>query len=176
MPLWPYFFELSPTLLDFRQVLNRGSKIIIVAILSWWLSLWNPTLSTAGTPVGQLQDTWEQIVVILKSARFDSKAEIDAFKIKVMHVVSPRFDFAEMAKRCLGSHWGNRTPEEKQEFVTLFAATLARSYIGGIRSYEDSKILYTREISDATSAEVDTKIVSNGAKDLLVNYKLHFLV
>src|SRR5438034_3846927 len=27
------------------------------------------------------------------------------------------FDFTEMAKRCLGSHWGNRTAEEQREFV-----------------------------------------------------------
>jgi phospholipid transport system substrate-binding protein len=122
-----------------------------------------------------LQGTWEQIVVILKSARFDSKAEIDAFGANVMQVVSPRFDFAEMVKRCLGPHWENRTPEERQEFVTPFATTLARSYIDGIRSYENSTVLFTREWNNANSAEVDTKIVTNGAKDLVVSYKMHLI-
>jgi len=59
--------------------------------------------------------------------------------------------------------------------VKLLAATLARSYIGGIRSYEDSTVLYTRELNDANSAEIDTKIVTNGAKALFVNYKLHLV-
>jgi len=154
--------------------LNRTFIIPIAAILFLASSLWNPPDSTAITPTGQLQDTWEQIVVILKSARFDSKAEIDAFGANVQ-VVSPRFDFAEMAKRCLGPHWGNRTPEERQEFVTLFATTLARSYIGGIRSYENSTVLFTREWNNANSAEVDTKIVTNGAKDLVVSYKMHLI-
>lgn len=157
------------------EPLNRTFIITIAAILFLASSLWNPPDSTAITPTGQLQGTWEQIVVILKSARFDSKAEIDAFGANVMQVVSPRFDFAEMAKRCLGPHWENRTPEERQEFVTLFATTLARSYIDGIRSYENSTVLFTREWNNANSAEVDTKIVTNGAKDLVVSYKMHLI-
>lgn len=156
------------------ELIYLARKIIIAGMLFFASSLWEPRDAAAITPAGRLQETWEQIVVILKSARFDSKAEIDAFRIKVMRVVSPRFDFAEMAKLCLGSHWESRTRDEREEFVTLFAATLAKSYVGGMRSYENSTILYTREFNDATSAEVDTRIVNNGAKDLLVNYKLHF--
>jgi phospholipid transport system substrate-binding protein len=30
-------------------------------------------------------------------------------------------------------------------------------------------------LNDANSAEVDTRIVSNGAKDLVVTYKMHFV-
>jgi len=92
-----------------------------------------------------------------------------------MQVVWPRFDFAEMAKRCLGAHWGERSREEREEFVQLFAATLSRSYIGNIRSYENATVLFTRESSDANDAEVDTKIVTDGTKDLSVNYKLRLV-
>ena len=138
-------------------------------------SLWNPPASTGITPAGQLQETWEQIVLILKSARFDSEPEIDAFRIKVMQAIIPRFDFAEMAKRSLGAHWANRTAEEQEQYVKLFMAMLARSYIGGIREYKDSTVLYTRESNDANRAEIDTKIVTKGAKDLFVSYRMHFV-
>jgi phospholipid transport system substrate-binding protein len=80
-----------------------------------------------------------------------------------------------MAKRYLGDYWKDRTGEEREEFVKLFAAMLARSYIGGVRSYNGSTIFYTREVGDTNDAEVDPKIVSSGAKDLLVNYKMHFI-
>src|SRR5437773_5423943 len=43
------------------------------------------------------------------------------------------FDFTEMAKRCLGSHWGNRTAEEQREFVKILAGFLGRSYVGNIQ-------------------------------------------
>jgi len=138
-------------------------------------SLWNPPASTGITPAGQLQETWEQIVLILKSARFDSEPEIDAFRIKVMQIIIPRFDFAEMAKRSLGAHWADRTAEEQEQYVKLFMAMLARSYIGGIREYKDSTVLYTRESNDANRAEIDTKIVTKGAKDLFVSYRMHFV-
>jgi len=155
--------------------MNRAGRITFATMLFLGGYLGIPSRSTAATPVGQLQETWEQILVILKSAHFDSESEIDAFRIKVMQVITPRFDFAEMAKRCLGTHWEGRTREEREEFVEVLAAILARTYIGGIRSYQESTILYTREFNDATSAEVDTRILSNNSKDLLVSYKMHFI-
>jgi len=155
--------------------MNRACKITTAAILFMGSSLWNPPASTGITPAGQLQETWEQIVLILKSARFDSEPEIDAFRIKVMQAIIPRFDFAEMAKRSLGAHWADRTAEEQEQYVKLFMAMLARSYIGGIREYKDSTVLYTRESNDANRAEIDTKIVTKGAKDLFVSYRMHFV-
>ena len=155
--------------------MNRACKITTAAILFMGSSLWNPSASTAITPAAQLQETWEQIVFILKSARFDSEPEIDAFRIKVMQAIIPRFDFAEMARRCLGAHWANRTGEEREQYVELFMAMLAKSYIGGIREYKDSTVLYTREFNDANRAEIDTKIVTNGAKNLFVSYRMHFV-
>jgi phospholipid transport system substrate-binding protein len=153
----------------------RASRIITAAILLLATSSWNPPTATALTPAGQLQETWEQIVFILKSTSFDSEPEINVFRIKVMQIITPRFDFAEMARRCLGAHWGNRTREEREEYAELFVAMLARSYIGGIRDYKDSTVLYIREFNDANSTQIDTRIIANGAKDLFVSYKMHFV-
>jgi phospholipid transport system substrate-binding protein len=52
---------------------------------------------------------------------------------------------------------------------------LTRSYVGGIREYKNSTVLYTRESNDANNAEVDTKVVASGAKDLLVTYRMHLV-
>lgn len=153
----------------------RAHGIIPAAIVFLMSFLWNPATATVLTPAGQLQETWKQIVFILKSTSFDSEPEINAFRLKVMQIITPRFDFAEMARRCLGAHWGNRTREEREEYVELFVAMLTRSYIGGIRDYKDSTVLYIRELNDANTAEVDTRIVSNGSKDLFVSYKMHFV-
>jgi phospholipid transport system substrate-binding protein len=150
-------------------------KFVIAAIIAFGFFPWTSSQAAAVTPAGQLQETWGQIVVILKSARFDSEPEIDAFRTKVMEVVTPRFDFAEMAERCLGTHWTERTAEEREQFVKIFATMLARSYIGGIRSYKESTVFYTREVNDATDAEIDTRIAAKGAQDLFVTYKMHLI-
>jgi phospholipid transport system substrate-binding protein len=155
------------------QPMKRACTIVILTLLVLGSSVRDPLHSATVTPAGQLRQTWEQIVVLIQSARFNSESGIDDFK--VTEVVAPRFDFAEMAQHCLGDHWENRSREERDEFVQLFTDNLSRAYVDNIRTYENARIVFTRETSDADSAEVDTKIVTDGAKDLLVNYKLRFV-
>jgi phospholipid transport system substrate-binding protein len=93
-------------------------------------------------------------------------------RAQLVEVIYPRFDFTEMAKRSLGRHWTGRTPEEQREFVTIFAAMLARSYAGNIESSISQKVLYTRESEDQSYAEVDTMIVTENRPPLSINYKL----
>jgi phospholipid transport system substrate-binding protein len=78
-----------------------------------------------------------------------------------------------MAKRSLGRHWIGRTPEERRDFVKIFAALLGRSYADNIESYSDQNVLYTREREDKGYAEVDTKIVADKRPPITINYKLH---
>jgi len=113
--------------------LNTTWKITIVTILFWGFSAWNPLRSTAATPTEQLQGTLEEIVAILKNSPSNSEADATAFRTNLIQAISPRFDFTEMAKRCLGSHWGNRTAEEQREFVKILAGFLGRSYVGNIQ-------------------------------------------
>jgi phospholipid transport system substrate-binding protein len=105
-----------------------------------------------------LRETWEQIVALIQLARFNSEPGIDDFKLKVTEVVAPRFDFSEMAQRCLGDHWEKRSREEREEFVKLFTGNLSTAYVDNIRSYENARVVFTRETNDASSAEVDTKL------------------
>jgi phospholipid transport system substrate-binding protein len=152
--------------------MKRAHKIANAAVLFLATSLSNPCDSMAVTAAEQLRETWQQIVLILKSARLDSESETAFIRTKIMQVVWPRFDFAEMAKRCLGPHWGERSAEERDEFVKAFGAMLSRAYIGNIPAYENAHVLFTRESNETDDAEVDTKIVTDGSKDLFVNYKL----
>ena len=155
--------------------MNTTWKITIVTILFWGFSAWNPLRSTAATPTEQLQGTLEEIVAILKNSPSNSEADATAFRTNLIQAISPRFDFTEMAKRCLGSHWGNRTAEEQREFVKILAGFLGRSYVGNIQSYTNQRVVYTREFKDTNYAEVDTKIITEQAKDVFVNYKLHLV-
>jgi phospholipid transport system substrate-binding protein len=157
------------------QPMKRACTIATLTLLVLGSSVRDPLHSATGTPAGQLRQTWEQIVVLIQSARVNSDSGIDDFKLKVTEVVAPRFDFVEMAQRCLGNHWENRSPEEREEFVKLFTGNLSRAYVDNIRSYENATVVFTRETNEASSAEVDTKIIMNGGQDLLVNYKLRLV-
>jgi phospholipid transport system substrate-binding protein len=132
-----------------------------------------PAGSRADSPTEQVRTTVDQVLAIVRSPNPKSKAQMEAQRAQLLQVVSPRFDFPEMAKRSLGRHWIGRTAEEQREFVKILAALLGRSYADNIESYAGQKVLYTREREDQNYAEVDTKIVIENRPPVTINYKLH---
>jgi phospholipid transport system substrate-binding protein len=82
------------------------------------------------------------------------------------------FDWEEMAKRSLGIHWKERTPEEKKEFVKLFADLLDRTYMGKIEKYSGEKIAYDSETIDGKYALLESKILTKNDTEVAVNYWL----
>ena len=77
-----------------------------------------------------------------------------------------------MAKRSLGAHWRRRTPDEKQEFVTLFTTLLEISYADRIDLYKGQSVVFTREEVDNDYARVESKIVNKKQEAFSVDYKL----
>jgi len=56
-------------------------------------------------------------------------------------VANELFDFAELSRRSLATHWAARTPAERQEFIALFTDLLEKSYITTIEEYTGETIL-----------------------------------
>jgi phospholipid transport system substrate-binding protein len=130
---------------------------------------------SAGTPTDQIRVTVEKVRTILKRQAPVSAAGRNKLQKKLHQIIYPRFDFVEKAKRSLGSHWRQRTPEEQQEFVKLFADYLTRSFLFQIESHKDELFFYTREKQDDDYAEVDSKIITKKGNEFSINYRLHLL-
>lgn len=128
---------------------------------------------SAGEPTDLMRTTVDKVVAVLKSPGLKSEARKRDRRDQLRQVIYPRFDFAEMAKRSLGSHWRGRTHEEQREFEEVFADLMASSYVDKIESFNDERILYLREIMDDNHAEVSTKIVTSKGEEFSINYKLH---
>src|SRR5437773_7376819 len=58
-----------------------------------------------------------------------------------LKVLTELFDFAELSRRSLATHWAARTPAERQEFIALFTDLLEKSYITTIEEYTGETIL-----------------------------------
>ena len=86
--------------------------------------------------------------------------------------ISTIFDYSEMAKRSLGKHWNQRTPEEKQKFAELFASLLENSYASKIESYNNEKIVYLKETIDSDHAEVKSKVVTTKRDEFTLDYRM----
>jgi phospholipid transport system substrate-binding protein len=154
------------------QIVSRPA-VAIVGLLILLSYLLLPVTSTAGGPMEQVRATVDRVLTIVRNPNAKSKVQIDAQRAKLVKVISPRFDFSEMAKRSLGRHWAARTSEEQREFVTVFATLMGKSYADNIESYTTQNVLYIRESEDQNYAQVDTKIVAQNGSPLSINYKLH---
>jgi phospholipid transport system substrate-binding protein len=85
--------------------------------------------------------------------------------------IARRFDYREMSKRALASHWTGLSDDEREEFVNLFKGFLSDRYAGKIEGYSGEKVHYLGERLEGQFAEVRTKLVSNKV-EIPMDYRL----
>jgi phospholipid transport system substrate-binding protein len=151
------------------KFLRHGSRVGLFLYL--FLGLAFPV--SAGAPADGIQHTIDQVLAILKDPALKAAANKKERFGRLKELIEPQFDFAEMAKRSLGSHWQRRSPDEQREFESIFADLLEGNYIETIESYSGEKVVITSEKQDKEYAEVGSKIVSAKGEEFSVNYKLH---
>jgi len=145
-------------------------KAATLYILS--LSVFIPTLAFGGVATDQVRQTADRVQAILQDSQLKGPAKEKERREKIRQILAVRFDYNEMAKRSLGSHWQRGSADEQQQFVKLFTDLLERSYSGQIESYDGEKIIYGRESVSDNQADVDTKIITKKGEEISVNYKL----
>lgn len=129
----------------------------------------------AGSAGEQVKLTVDRIVAIVADPALKGEAKQQERRRKLKEIVYARFDFNEMAKRSLGSHWQKRSPEEQKEFVQLFTELLESTYLDKLESYKGEKVRYLNERQEADFAEVNTKVIDGKGEELSLNYRLHSL-
>jgi phospholipid transport system substrate-binding protein len=79
-----------------------------------------------------------------------------------------------MARRALATHWRERTPQERQEFVGLFKDLVERSYMNRLEQAAEDRqaIQYTDEQSDGSRAVVKTKAVTKRNLEIPLDYRV----
>jgi len=140
-----------------------GFAALVSASLSW---------AQEGA-TAQVKVTIDKVLGILRDPALKAPDKEEARRKKLKEAIYPGFDFTEMAKRSLGTHWGKRTPQEREEFVKLFADLLEQSYAKRLEMYTDQEVLYTKEQVEDKFGLVVTKIVSTKENiDIPIEYKL----
>jgi len=131
-----------------------------------------PWRVSAGEATAQLRTTIDEFVTILVNTPV---AELRATGLpnQALDLIHGRFDFSEMTKRSLGSHWKSLEVGEQREFVDAFTQKLLVAYGRTVRASGDEKLQFQGEILDGKFARVETKVVSEGGQDLPIDYQLH---
>jgi phospholipid transport system substrate-binding protein len=131
--------------------------------------------AAAGLPTDQIKTTVDKALTVLRDPTLKPAAKVKDRRDQLKQILFARFDFTEMAKRALGSHWRRRTPQEQEEFVRLFTEVLEHAYADIIESYTDEKIVYVNERVDGPYADVGSKISTAKGEEYSINYKAHLV-
>jgi phospholipid transport system substrate-binding protein len=108
--------------------------MLIALLVLMFLSI--APVRAAATPTEQVEATVRSVLTILRQHPASETKELE-------QAIGERFDFEEMAKRSLGSHWRDLTPQQQEQFVTLFTDLLKDTYIDEIKAYNNEKVIFT---------------------------------
>lgn len=138
-------------------------------LIMFVVSVFSATAAFAG-PSEDVKKTVDEVVRIVASKEMKQNDQKRRQALK--KTISLVFDYTEMAKRSLGKHWNQRTPDEKKRFAELFATLLENSYAGKIESYNNEKIVYLKELIDGDHAEVKSKVVTAKRDEFTLDYRM----
>ncbi len=149
------------------------NRIRVVAGLAWvavFLAL--PFAARAGDATEQLRATIDGFVAIINSTPI-SELVAHGLPERARILVFARFDFSEMARRSLGSHWGALNGGEQGEFVEGLSQRLLASYGRTVRSDNGDNIQFKNEVREGDLVKVTTQVVSGSGEELPIDYRLH---
>lgn len=121
------------------------------------------------SPKVQIAQTIDSIIAICEAS--PEEGQKAARRAKLRELINPKFNFAEMSKRSLGSNWNEITPEEQKEFTEVFSELLARTYLSKIETVKPGMVKVDGESIDTQKAVVKTTVTSKG-DNFPIDYKL----
>ncbi len=124
------------------------------------------------TPTAELRQGVDQVLQIVQDPQLRGDTHTTERREAIRRAASGIFDFQETARRALGPHWRERTPEEQQEFVKLFTDLLEQSYASQIERYQGERIVYAGESIDGDLATVKTQLHTTKGTDVPIDYRM----
>jgi phospholipid transport system substrate-binding protein len=148
---------------------RRLAPAVLAVILVLQLGVSFPAL--AGVPTDQIRahvDGVYQATGGQPSGRSGRSPERVPEATKIM---GQMFDWAEMAKNALGSHWADLREAERAEFVQLFSALVERAYVSQIHLVDADRFQYLGDTVRGNTALVRTKVFTKHDAEIPVDYR-----
>jgi phospholipid transport system substrate-binding protein len=145
---------------------------IEIGIFIFTLCLGLHRFAEAGEPLELVRTAVDKAVQTLKDPKLQSQDKKKERIDRLREALNPIFDYEEMAKRALGTHWRRRTPAEQEEFVKLFRDFLERIYSDKVDLYGGEKVRFGREVIDKDFAQVESVVIRPKGEEIAVIYKL----
>src|SRR5713101_3055375 len=120
------------------------------------------------SPMPVVQNTVNQALAVLR----DKSAPLQQRQEKLRQIVAQTFDFTEMAKSALGYHWKQLTPQQQQEFTTVFISFIEDSYLSKLNDYRGQQVQFIKATQDGDYAQVNTNVVREGKEPIHLDFRL----
>ena len=146
-------------------------SLLATALLLCSLAISLPAQAAASV-TDEVKRVVDEVVRIVSDPELKKPQREPQRRQQLRDTISRIFDFAEMAQRSLATHWKERTPAERKEFVSLFQTLLENSYSGKIESYHNEKIVYQGESVDGDHAEVKSRVIAPKGDEYSLDYRL----
>lgn len=134
------------------------SKFAIVFSLLLFFFFQEAVLALAEDPMGPIEETVEEILLILKS---NKETKWIKTRQKISEIIQRRFDFQEQSRLVLANHWKKINTEEKRQFISLFSKLQEHVYLNRLKDYSDEKVHFTKQIIKKNKAVVFSAIIKN---------------
>ncbi len=152
--------------------MHKKIRQIAIGIFIVTLGVGWARFAQAGEPLDLVRAAVDKAIQTLKDPKLQSQDKKRERIDRLREALNPIFDYEEMAKRALGTHWRRRTPAEQEEFVKLFRNFLERIYSDKIDLYGGEKVRFGREVVDKDFAQVESTLIKPKGEEIAVNYKL----
>lgn len=150
--------------------MNR--KLLKRSILVIMLLLAVPLYSWAGEPMDRIKTAADRLISILS----DNSLRPQDMKIKrnkmIMEVVDRVFSWEEFSRRALATNWNNRTPEEREEFVSLLRQLIVNSYIDYAIRYSGERLIFLDDNVEGNFGTVTGEVVTAKGVHIPVEFRM----
>jgi phospholipid transport system substrate-binding protein len=102
-----------------------------------------PSLAYCEEPMDVLEKTVNLGIALLQDPHYQVASKKGEQQELLCDTAGQVFDFREFSRRVLASKWRSFTPEQRKEFVEVFAEFLCKYYITRLQErYKDEKVTY----------------------------------
>ena len=144
--------------------------VMVVVAIAFVAAATGP--ARAGAPTDQVREYTEAVLKVLEDPSLKAEDKKPERRAAVRKIAAEVFDVQETARRALGPHWHQRTPQQREEFVQLFAELLEQTYISKIDLFGGEKLRFTEEKVDGDNAIVRAKVMTRQQTEVPVEARM----
>lgn len=150
------------------------SKVIRSSVI-FGLLFWAQAVFAVVDPQTLVMQTTEKVLAEVTAKKQELAANPAKIYPLVDDILLPRFDFAQISRLVLGTHWKDASDAEKKSFTKEFRELLVRTYATALLSYSGQEIEYPpiNAAPDAKKVKVKTKVKNAGSAAVPIDYSLY---